>query len=276
MNVQEMHDAFRVLGQQMGLQLIRGILPESVDIYLNDAIVEKTQKELAESVTNALAESANTIVSTMTPINAFRTLYRSARYAISTDEGHVGGGYKVGYFNKDNGYYVINIPTVESNVVLDEGERRIRPMMFHGFSVEYGSTARGNAVGCRMIGADVLEATLRDYCNGASKEYPIVCLTSVPASDGFGNEITGISGNEQIELYTNVRAGDGNGGNDVKFLNVKYIKVPNVVKYDDDPAKCVNCDLPDYIHYTIVEMAVGKFFASVGAQSPNVRAQQRN
>ena len=41
MNIAEMHNVFRTLGQQMGMQLNRGILPESIDIYLNEAIIEK-------------------------------------------------------------------------------------------------------------------------------------------------------------------------------------------------------------------------------------------
>ena len=43
MNIQEMHNIFRTLGQQMGLQRIRGILPESIDVYINDAIIEKVR-----------------------------------------------------------------------------------------------------------------------------------------------------------------------------------------------------------------------------------------
>ena len=34
MTIQEMHNTFRVLSQQMGLQLVRGISSESIDIFL--------------------------------------------------------------------------------------------------------------------------------------------------------------------------------------------------------------------------------------------------
>ena len=48
-------------------------------------------------------------------------------------------------------------------------------------------------------------------------------------------------------------------------INIKYIKTPNVVKFDLDLNKCVNCDLPAYTHFDIVERAVLKFKASIGA-----------
>lgn len=262
-----MHNTFRTLGQQMGMQLIRGILPESIDVYLNDVIIEKTQQELLGGVRTALQDSVNTQASTMSPINTFRTLYRSARYSIDTDSVDSDTN-KVSFYNEANGFHIINIPTVDSDITVDEREYKINPMMFLGFSVEYDTTLRGNAVACRLIGSDVLETTLRDYCNGASKDSPIVVLNSIPViKDGI--EQTGVISNEQLEIYT------GTKDCKVKFLNVKYIKVPNVVKYDMDLDKCVNCDLPPYTHFDIVEKAVMKFYTSVGANIPNQANQQQ-
>ncbi len=262
-----MHNTFRTLGQQMGMQLIRGILPESIDVYLNDVIIEKTQVELLQGVRTALQDSVNAQASTMSPINAFRSLYRTARYAINTEDVNEDTK-KVSYYNANNGFHIINIPVVGSEITVDTKEYKISPMMFLGFSVEYDNTLRGNSIACRMIGSDVLETTLRDYCNGASKDSPIVCLSSIPIVEN-GLEKTGVISNEQLEIYTNSK------GCEVKFLNIKYIKTPNVVKHDIDIAKCVNCDLPAYTHFDIVEKAVAKFYASVGAQTPNQATQQR-
>lgn len=267
MNIQEMHNTFRTLGQQMGMQLIRGILPESIDVYLNDVIIEKTQQELLSGVRTALQDSVNTQASTMSPINTFRTLYRSARYSINTNSVNPDTN-KVSFYNEANGFHIINIPTVDSDITIDEREYKINPMIFLGFSVEYDTTLRGNAVACRLIGSDVLETTLRDYCNGASKDSPIVVLNSIPViKDGI--EQTGVISNEQLEIYT------GTKDCKVKFLNIKYIKVPNVVKYDMDLSKCVNCDLPPYTHFDIVERAVMKFYASVGANVSNQANKQQ-
>lgn len=267
MNIHEMHNTFRTIGQQMGMQLIRGILPESIDIFINNVIIEKTQTELLNGVRTAIQDSVNTQASTMSPINTFRTLYRSARYTINADDVD-GITKKVSYYNNDNGFHIINIPTINSEITVDAQEYKINPMMFLGFSVEYENTLRGNAVACRMIGSDVLETTLRDYCNGASKDSPIVVLNSIPIVKN-GIEQTGVISNEQLEIYT------GTKDCKVKFLNIKYIKVPNAVKYDIDITKCVDCDLPPYTHFDIVEKAVMKFYASIGAFSNQNIQQQR-
>lgn len=253
----------------MGLQLNRGILPESIDVYLNDVIMEKTRTELLEGVRTAIQDSVNTQASTMSPINTFRNLLRTARYGI--DATSTGNAVKVAYYNSNNGYHIINIPTVDSGISVDvsSGEYTIDPLMFLGFSVEYDSTLRGNPIACRLVGSDVLETTLRDYCNGASKDSPIVCLSSIPVVDS-GVEQTGYISNEQLEIYLNTK------NLQVKYLNVKYIKTPNVVKYDVDPSNCVNCDLPVFTHFEIVERAVYKFYQSIGATSGNNSSKQRS
>lgn len=267
MTISEMHDTFRVLGQQMGLQLVRGILPESIDVYINNVITEKVQQELLLGVRTALQDSVNTQASTMSTINTFRTLYRNVRYKITGFDDDFASDKTnqiLRYYNGNNGYHIINIPTVNSKI----GNECISPMMFLGFSVEYDNTLRGNPVACRLIGSDVLETTLRDYCNGASKTDPIVSLSSIPYIGGDLDNLTK-SSNEQLEIFVNTKDCK------VQYLNIKYIKTPNVVKFSLDNDKCVHCDLPDYTHYDIVERAVQKFYVSVGAVTNQTKQQRQ-
>lgn len=257
----------------MGMQLIRGILPESIDVFINNVIIEKTQTELLSGVKTVLQDTVSTQASTMSPINTFRNLYRTARYEIDPLNDDKG---LINFYNEANGYHIIDIPTVNStNIQLDAqaNEFRINPMMYLGFSVEYDNTLRGNAVACRLIGADVLETTLRDYCNGASKDAPIAVLNALPVliETNEGRELsesTSAISNEQVEIYT------GTKGCAIKHINIKYIKTPNVVKFDMDLSKCVNCDLPAYTHFDIVERAVVKFQSSIGAVQPSRTQQQ--
>lgn len=269
MNIQEMHSGFRTLGQQMGMQLVRGILPEAIDVYINDVIVEKTQQELFRGVNTALQDNVNLQGSTMNPVNLFRSLYRNARFKL--DKSILTK--LVTYYNASNGYYEIAMPTLSykaaKNISLESGEYFINPMMYLSFSLEYDENSRGRATACRMIGADTLETTLRDYCNAADKNNPIVTLIGAPIIGTDNLEKTEGVSSEYIELYTNTK------DLDVKYINIKYIKTPNVVKYDLDLTKCVNCDLPEYCHFEIVERAVQKFFASVGQNAFNSSEQQR-
>lgn len=265
MNIQEMHNTFRTIGQQMGIQTIRGILPESIDVYLNNAIIDKVQQELLNGVELAMKDSVNTKAPTMTTINTFRTLYKTARYYINTDDAEEYTK-KVSFYNNINGFHIINIPIINSNISLDEKEYEINPMMFLGFSVEYDTNSKGNAINCRLVSSDDLENTLHDYCNGASKDFPIAVLSSEFIN--LEDEQSEDDSNIQLEIYTSTKDCK------VKFLNIKYIKVPNIVKFDTDLTKCVNCDLPSYTHNNIVERAVMKFYASIGVNTPNQNIQQ--
>lgn len=254
MNIQEMHNTFRTLGQQMGMQLVRSILPESIDVYLNDAIIEKTRLELLNGVYSDNKDNTSIKASTMSVINSFKNLYKNVRYSIDTD--NIDENTKVNFYNENNGFHIINIPVVDSDIILEDKEYKINPMMFLGFSVEYENTFRGSSISCRIVASDDLENTLSDYCNTASKDYPIVVINSTPfVKDSI--EQNGVNSNQQLEIYTNTK------NCKVKFLNIKYIKVPNIVKFDEDLSNCVNCDLSEYTHYEIIERAVMKYKASV-------------
>lgn len=71
-----MHNKFRTFGQVMGLQLVRGILPESIDVYLNAAINETVRNIISKNVANSLQVGILPQAASITPINALRTLYR--------------------------------------------------------------------------------------------------------------------------------------------------------------------------------------------------------
>ena len=271
MNIHEMHNTFRVFGQQMGLQFNRGILPESIDAYINNAITERVRTELFSGVHTVLQESAGIQASTMSTINSLRTLYKTYRIGNSFEiiirppggdisrpipiYSNMGKDNLTNEYSEKNGYHILNLPTY--NIAESEGNI-IQPMMYLGFSVEYDDESLGNPTSCRLIGADVLETTLRDYCNGASKDSPIAVL------------LNGDEGNDQLHLYIN------SANTIVKYLNIKYIKTPNVVKYNLDINQCVNCDLPEYLHFDIVESAVIKFYKSLGAAFTQQNQNQKN
>lgn len=282
MNIQEMHAAFRIIGQQNGLQLIRGILDENIDVYINAVISETIHNELIRGVHTPFQENIDTQSSTMSVANLFRTLYRSTALNIKEDIDKDPPSVLETY-DKEIGYYKIYMPTVNTNYngVTGDGYNSdvvkylINPMMYLGFSVNYEGPEESTKkkFACRLIGADVLENTLRDFCNGATYDNPIVTLLSEHPKDGsdYTNDKTdGDIPQEYIELYTNTKV------KTIEKLSIKYIKQPNIVKYDVDISKCVNCDLPEYSHQAIVEQAVYKFYQSIGAISSSNNNRQNN
>lgn len=252
MNIEKMHEVFRTLGQQKGMQLVRAILPEEIDVYINDAITEKTRAEILKSINYSVQFAGNVNVSKMTNINLFKSLYRNARFKLS-EESNDG---LVTYYNSDNGYYEITVPTIDAADIvknsLQSEEYCINPMLYLSFALEYDDKSRGNSTNCRIIPDDEIENTMNDYCNRASKDYPIVTLLGIPNVENVLETNQNVY-NEQLRVYTN------KPNCVINYLNIKYIKKPNVVNYNTK----VDCDLAEYAHYEIVEKAVEKFLKSI-------------
>ena len=202
MVIAEMHQYFRVLCQKAGMQLVNVILPEEIDAFINLTIVEKVRELITTNATSVFQDKVSNRDGSVTPINSLRNLY----------------------FEKELDAYYGNrfdISTLDA-------------MYYISFSVKY----EDRKYKCRLIVPEKLEDTLNDYCNGASKDYPICSV--------FNND-------EQIVCETY-------GSNDTHKLIVNYIKKPNTVSYENN----VNCDLLEQYHGEIVQQAVNKYFVSNG------------
>lgn len=223
MTIAEMHILFRTVGQQMGIQQVRGILPESIDEYLNVAINEKCRSVLQQNASTQFKDKLTLQDNSVSPINALSTLYRSD-----------------GEQNK--------------NVVEDHSEYNL--MSLHNGNVfEFISFVVGIKVNdsikyrpCRLIEHDKLYMTLSDECSKADDEYPIVSLFT-DSNDNFIAKVFATHPGNTTTLIFN------------------YIKKPNKV----DIGNNVECDLPDFLHTEIVELAVQKFFQSVGSTTKQVQ-----
>lgn len=218
MNIHEMHNRFRTIGQQMGMQLIRSILPESIDVFINQAINEKIRNILMTNTNTVFNDKVSIQDNKVSSINALRTLISK--------------------------YTEIDIDSNLERVICHPNINNV--FVYTSFSVKYENDDKQYP--CRLIDNDNLENTLNDFCNSASYEYPIVTFYNEDDTASF-------------EIFI---------GNDNKTINsfmITYIKNPTVVKWNDNIEECVNCDLPDYLHDEIVEIAVNKFISSVNVTS---------
>lgn len=215
MNRLEMHTAFRVFGQQMGMQKIRTILPEEIDYFINAAIDEKVREVIASNTITQFNDKVSIQQNAISPINYIRTLY-------------------VEKLMENN---------VDSPVTLDTED----VMYYLSFSISTSGTRYHK---CRLIEPNELEATLDDYCSSASLDYPIITL--------YKDEI----GDYVADVYTDKERSATLAFN----LKIKYIKNPSKLS-EDNPT---GCDLPEYTHNEIVQLAVQKYFISVGSTTNNV------
>ena len=287
MTIAEMHVTFRELAQQMGMQTVRAILTEDIDICLNAAIVEKT-KEIINSTIGPLpyndkVSRQNVAIS---PINALRSLYRKATiqgselggagnevspYKLTIDSNGIMlyTGFRVSYNDKVSRQKVAISPinalrslyrtaTIQGSTLTGTGNE-VSPysceisskdvMLFTGFRLSYNDITLYD---CRIIENEDLGQTLRDFCNRAAKDAPI--CTIVGDEDSI-----------KLNLYTGRK-------NMPKPTLVQYIYVvePDKVQYDEDtPSENVDCNLPSYLHMDIIRIAVGIYLQSIGAVSNN-------
>lgn len=151
MTIEEMHVTFRELAQQMGMQTVRAIFSEDIDICLNVAIAEKT-KEIINSTIGPLPynDKVSRQNAALSPINAFRSLYKRAT---------IQGSDLSGTGNELSPYKL----TINSEGI----------MLYTGFRVSYDDTTLYD---CRIIENENLGQTLRDFCNRAAKDAPICTI----------------------------------------------------------------------------------------------------
>lgn len=225
MNISEMHETFRVLGQQQGLQLIRGILPESIDTYLNDAILEWTRKIIQANVETVYKDKVTLQNNSINPINGVRTLYK--RYEVDSIGEALNESYEA-----------------------DLSELKDDVLYYTSFELKFEDAKKNTW--CRFVDRDKLMNTLNDYCNGASREYPIICMHEEADKD-------------VAEIYL----GEDAETRPTKLV-VNYVGMPNIVRWDEDIENCIDCNLPQFCHYEVVELAVNKFLQSVGSTNRQV------
>lgn len=198
MTGEEMLSAFRVYGQQIGMQKMRNILDSEIYTFINSAIIEKIRQLLGTNVAAQFADKASTQQNPISPINYVRTLIKSKSLTVTSNTAAT--------------------PNIDIMYIL-------------------GVTAGGYK--CRFIEPTELEATINDYCNSPSKEYPL--FTYIDNS---------------FKVY--------NGETSITDCKLQYIEYPAVVNNNTD------CNLPDYTHDEIVQLAVKKYFASLQATANNV------
>ena len=103
MDIEQMHIYFREYAQEMGMQTVRAILKEDIDVCLNTSITDKVRQIIAE---NTVVDSNNKVArfnADVSELNGLRTLFRRGNIqSISpTGNGKEVNPYKVSITNPD-------------------------------------------------------------------------------------------------------------------------------------------------------------------------------
>ena len=269
MTIEEMHVWFRQNAQQMGLQNVRAILPEQIDLLLNTSIYDTVNQIIQQNIgiTNDRVITDNSKIG---QINALRTLYKVKEVAIvlPTNKNLLQG--------QTLPFKGINSPIYRytgdiKGFNLNAETKPFTYLYLVDFSIDYGKPKSGSEAGdeftsnlysVRLIDDTYLADSLNDFILRPRLRSPIAVIY-----------------NGTMDLYID-KSTDGNGtfteGLQARNLRVSYIAKPAVVKYAADIGGTnVDCDLPEYLHNDICKHAIDLYRTSMtGSLYANQQAAQ--
>lgn len=281
MNIAEMHVWFRQYAQQMGMQNVRAILPEQIDVLINTAISDTVNQLVRENV-GVRNDRVITDNAKVGQINALRSLYKVENISEgSTDK----------TLKPNSSYSSIGLYSVNKFITEHLSDDIITGTTTYGstfaitnvlyivdLAIEYirnASATAGNeqytqVFPVRLIEDAYLADTLNDFVLKPRLRSPIAVVYQDKLDIYFGEEFAKANG-----LLPNANIAPSK-------LRVSYIGGPAKVKYASDLGSStdnVNCDLPESMHVDILKHAVDLYNTSVNGglynNQQNQRAQQR-
>ena len=266
MTIREMHVMFRQYAQQMGMQNVRAILPEQIDLLINNSISDVINQVITQNIgtTNDRVITDN---SKLNQINALKSIYKvwKGKVTLGTAKTNYIASYELpinafkngGTYNNDG----VNSTSISYIYIVD-------------LSISYkkDSDFVSNIFPIRIIDDMYLADVVNDFILHPTFRSPVATVHD-----------------NTIELY--IDKPDSSTppfkfqGCDVNEIRLSYIAKPSQVKFLEDVSGTnVDCDLPEYLHVDIVKHAVelyrtaltGSIAVTQAAQEQQQRENMRN
>lgn len=297
MDTPQMHVMFRQYAQQMGMQNVRAILPEQIDLVLNTSQMDIVNQIIKENVgvTNDRVITDNSKIG---QVNALRFLYHVCYIDMSpkvdaTKETRIfnfsasdrNTGRMTTDFTKSN-ESKLDFPKYMFLVDFSLNYKRVKNQQgYNGKTNNYIAPVfdedelETNYFPVRIIDDSYLADTLNDFILKNRLRSPIIVT--------YNNE----SNTPNFDLYIDKfnKIGDGDSAKYVLYgdlvpykLRMSYISKPNDIKYNEDLGKPnQDCELPEYMHVDLVKHAVDLWRIAVSgsmmaAQQQEQAARQEN
>lgn len=252
---------FRQYAQQMGMQNVRAILPEQIDLLINNSINDVINQVITQNIgtTNDRVITDN---SKLNQINALKSLYKvwKGKVALGNAKTNYIASYDLpisafkngGIYNNDG----INSTSISYIYIVDLS-----------ISYEKDSNFVSNIFPIRIIDDMYLADVVNDFILHPTFRSPVATVHD-----------------NTIELY--IDKPDSSNipfkfqGCDVDEIRLSYISKPSQVKFlEDVNGSNVDCDLPEYLHVDIVKHAVELYrtalTGSIAVTQQAQEAQQR-
>lgn len=279
MDISEMHKMFRQYAQQMGMQNVRAILPEQIDLLINNSISDTINQVITQNI-GITNDRVISDASKLNQINALKSLYKVWKGSIS--DATVKGKEKTNYIisfqlpldcfklkeTGDNVY--TDEPTYKENDGESEAVKDYSIISFLyavDLSINYKKTDFvTNVFPVRIVDDQFVADVVNDFVLAPKMRSPVASIHD-----------------NLIELYidkADAKPGDGQpftfNGVNINELRFSYIAKPAIVKFAEDvDGTNVNCDLPEYMHVDIIKHAVDLYqLAKSGSLAAAQQAQQ--
>lgn len=260
MDISEMHQMFRQYGQQMGMQNVRAILPEQIDLLINNSISDTINQVITQNIgiTNDRVISDS---SKLNQVNALKSLYKVWKGSIAdvTIKGKEKTNYIVSFQLPLNNFKTTGSYTDDGN-----SSTAISFLYMVDLSINYKkSDFVTNVFPVRIVDDQFVADVVNDFVLAPTMRSPVASIHD-----------------NLVELYidkADAKPEDRQPftfkGVSINELRLSYIAKPAVVRFAEDVnGTNVNCDLPEYMHVDIVKHAVELYQL---AKSGNLAAAQQ-
>lgn len=263
MDISEMHKMFRQYAQQMGMQNVRAILPEQIDLLINNSISDTINQVITQNI-GITNDRVISDASKLNQINALKSLYKVWKGSIS--EATVKGKEKTNYIISFQ-LPLINFKTTGSYTDDNDSSTAINFLYAVDLSINYKKTDFvTNVFPVRIVDDQFVADVTNDFVLAPKMRSPVASIHD-----------------NLIELYidkSDAKPKDGQAftfrGVSINELRFSYIAKPAIVRFAEDvDGTNVDCDLPEYMHVDIVKHAVELYqLAKSGSLAAAQQAQQ--
>lgn len=263
MDILEMHKMFRQYAQQMGMQNVRAILPEQIDLLINNSISDTINQVITQNI-GITNDRVISDASKLNQVNALKSLYKVWKGSISAAT--VKGKEKTNYiinFQLPLNNFKTNGSYTDDNV----SSTAISLLYAVDLSINYKKPDFvTNIFPVRIVDDQFVADVVNDFVLAPKMRSPVASIHD-----------------NLIELY--IDKADSKPENDQPFtfngvsineLRFSYIAKPAIVRFAEDvDGTNVDCDLPEYMHVDIVKHAVELYqLAKSGSLAAAQQARQ--
>lgn len=263
MDISEMHQMFRQYAQQMGMQNVRAILPEQIDLIINNSISDTINQVITQNI-GITNDRVISDASKLNQVNALKSLYKVWKGSIAdvTIKGKEKTSYIISFQLPLNNFKTTGSYTDDGN-----SSTAISFLYMVDLSINYKkSDFITNVFPVRIIDDQFVADVVNDFVLAPTMRSPVASIHD-----------------NLVELYidkADAKPEDRQPftfkGVSINELRLSYIAKPAVVRFAEDvDGTNVNCDLPEYMHVDIVKHAVELYqLAKSGSLAAAQQAQQ--